>query len=213
MIQKNIYHIIDEIKEYDCQLICVSKTRNCEEIMEAYHMGIRDFGENHVQELIKKREQLPKDIHWHMIGHLQTNKVKDLLKEHIYLIHSVDSIKLSKEINKRVNYKQDILLEVNIANEESKYGFIPDKRILKEALIEIHKLNNINCIGLMCVAPNTTNPKENKKYFNELKALAHSLDLKVLSMGMTNDYIYACECGSTYIRVGTGIFGERDYSK
>ncbi len=213
MIEENIHHILEEIKNYDCQLICVSKTRTCEEIMEAYHMGIRDFGENHVQELIKKREQLPKDIRWHMIGHLQTNKVKDLLKEEIYLIHSVDSIKLAREIHKRCSHTQNILLEVNIANEESKYGFIPDKNILKEVLIEIYKLNHINCIGLMCVAPNTTNPKENEKYFNKLKDLAYSLDLKVLSMGMTNDYIYACKSGSSYIRVGTAIFGERNYSK
>lgn len=213
MIKKNIEKILEEIKNYNTKLICVSKTRTIEEIKEAYEIGIRDFGENHVKELIEKRKVLPKDINWHMIGHLQTNKVKDLLKEKVFLIHSVDSIKLAEEINKRVNYKQDILLEVNIANEESKYGFLPDTALLKETLQEISKLNNINCIGLMCVAPNTTNPKENKKYFSKLKDLANSLNLKVLSMGMTNDYIYACECNSTYIRIGTGIFGERNYSK
>ena len=213
MIKENIEKVLKDINNYDTKLICVSKTRTNEEILEAYNTGIRDFGENHVQELIKKREELPKDINWHMIGHLQTNKVKDLLKDKVFLIHSIDSIKLAKEINKRSSIKQDILLEINIANEESKYGFIPDEKLLKEILKEIQELENINCIGLMCVAPNTTNPEENTKYFNKLKDLGNTLNLKVLSMGMTNDYIYASKCGSTYIRVGTAIFGARDYSK
>ena len=147
MIKDNIKKIKEEIKDYNTKLICVSKTRTNEEILEAYNEGERDFGENHVQELIKKREELPKDINWHMIGHLQTNKVKDLLKDKVYLIHSVDSIKLAKEINKRTSIKQDILLEINIANEESKYGYIPDEKILKETLNEIKELEHINCIG------------------------------------------------------------------
>ena len=213
MIKENIKEIKEEIKDYNTKLICVSKTRTNEEILEAYNEGERDFGENHVQELIKKREELPKDINWHMIGHLQTNKVKDLLKDKVFLIHSVDSIKLAKEINKRTETIQDILLEINIANEESKYGFIPDEKLLKEILNEIKELEHINCIGLMCVAPNTPNPEENTKYFNKLKDLSNKLNLNILSMGMSNDYIYACKCGSTYIRVGTKIFGERDYSK
>ena len=148
-----------------------------------------------------------------MIGHLQTNKVKDLLKDKVFLIHSVDSIKLASEIDKRTITKQDILLEVNIAKEESKYGFIPEYNVIKDALDKINKMNNINCIGLMCVAPNTNNPEENIKYFNKLKELANKFSLDVLSMGMTNDYLYAVKCGSTYIRVGTGIFGPRDYTK
>ena len=213
MIKDNINKILDEISSFDTKLICVSKTRTCEEIMEAYNTGIRDFGENHVQELVEKRKNLPKDIRWHMIGHLQTNKVKELLDEEIYLIHSVDSLKLAKEINKRSKTNQDILLEVNIANEESKYGLKPNKEELFNVLEEIKLLPNINCIGLMCVAPNTDNPEDNTKYFELLKELGNSLDLKVLSMGMTNDYIYALRSGSTYIRVGTGIFGERAYSK
>lgn len=213
MIKENIFRINDEIKDYNAKLICVSKTRTNDEIMEAYNAGVRDFGENHVQELIEKRKSLPKDINWHMIGHLQTNKVKDLLKDKVFLIHSVDSIKLASEIDKRSVTKQDILLEVNIAKEESKYGFIPEYDVIKDALDKINKMNNINCIGLMCVAPNTNNPEENIKYFNKLKELANRLDLNVLSMGMTNDYIYAVKCGSTYIRVGTGIFGPRDYTK
>ena len=126
MIKENIFRINDEIKDYNAKLICVSKTRTNDEIMEAYNAGVRDFGENHVQELIEKRKSLPKDINWHMIGHLQTNKVKDLLKDKVFLIHSVDSIKLANEIDKRTITKQDILLEVNIAKEESKYGFIPE---------------------------------------------------------------------------------------
>ena len=213
MIEKNIKKILDEIKDYNCQLICVSKTRSCEEIMKAYNYGIRDFGENHVQEIIKKRDQLPKDIRWHMIGHLQTNKVKDLLKDDIFLIHSVDSIKLAKEINKRANKLQDILLEINIAEEESKYGFIPNKELLENTLKEISKLPRINCLGLMCVAPNTNKPEENTKYFCLLKEIGEYLNLPILSMGMSNDYIYACKANSSYIRVGTSIFGKRDYSK
>ena len=213
MIKENIKSILDEISDYDAKLIAVSKTRTIEEILEAYNVGIRDFGENHVQELIKKRELLPKDIRWHMIGHLQTNKVKDLLKDSIYLIHSVDSIKLAKEINKRSSIKQDILLEVNIGEEESKYGFKPSFDELKKVLDEIKDLNNINVVGLMCVAPNTDKPIDNKKYFDKLRILNEKLGLKVLSMGMSNDYDVAIKCGSTYIRVGTKIFGKREYKK
>ena len=213
MIKENIKSILDEINGYDAKLIAVSKTRTIEEILEAYNVGIRDFGENHVQELVKKREVLPKDIRWHMIGHLQTNKVKDLLKDSIYLIHSVDSIKLAKEINKRSSIKQDILLEVNIGEEESKYGFKPSFDELKKVLDEIKDLNNINVVGLMCVAPNTDNPIDNKKYFDKLRLLNDKLGLKVLSMGMSNDYDVAIKCGSTYIRVGTKIFGKREYKK
>lgn len=213
MIKDNIKSILDEISDYDAKLIAVSKTRTIEEILEAYNVGIRDFGENHVQELVKKRVLLPKDIRWHMIGHLQTNKVKDLLKDSVYLIHSVDSIKLAKEINKRSSIKQDILLEVNIGEEESKYGFKPSFDELKKVLDEIKELENINVVGLMCVAPNTDNPIDNKKYFDKLRLLNDKLGLKVLSMGMSNDYDVAIKCGSTYIRVGTKIFGKREYKK
>ena len=213
MIQNNIKKILDDISNYNTKLICVSKTRSNDEIMEAYNMGMRDFGENHVQELIRKRKELPKDINWHMIGHLQTNKVKDLLKEEVFLIHSVDSIKLANEINKRALKKQDILLEVNIACEESKYGFIPEKSVLGDAINQINELPNINCIGLMCVAPNTLNPEDNIKYFKLIRELANYLNLSIVSAGMTNDYIYACEEGSNYIRIGTAIIGERNYNK
>ena len=211
MIEENIKKIQEEIKKYKVTLICVSKTRSIEEIKKAYQTGIRDFGENTVKELIEKRKLLPKDIKWHMIGHLQTNKVKSLLEEDVFLIHSIDSIKLAKEISKRSKHSQDILLEINIAEEESKYGFSPNLKELKEVLKEIQILPNIHCLGLMCVAPNTENPKENKKYFKKLKTLANNLNLQTLSMGMTNDYIYACEENSTYIRIGTAIFGKRNY--
>ncbi len=213
MIKNNIHKILEEIKDFPVELICVSKTRSLEEIMEAYNEGIRDFGENTVQELVWKRENLPKDIRWHMIGHLQSNKVKELLREDVFLIHSVDSIKLAIEINKRARSRQDILLEVNIAEEESKYGFLPDLDLLENVLQELKHLNNIHVIGLMCVAPNTKNPKDNILYFQKLKDLATQLHLSILSMGMTNDYLYACKSGASYIRVGTGIFGERDYKK
>ena len=213
MIKDNIKKILDEISHYDCKLIAVSKTRTNDEIMEAYQVGIRDFGENHVKELVEKRKVLPKDINWHMIGHLQTNKVKELLDEDVFLIHSVDSIKLAKEISKRAKKKQDILLEVNIAKEEAKYGFNPDYEELKNVLEEISLLDNINCIGLMCVAPNINNPEDNREYFNLLRDLSTNLGLSTLSMGMTNDYLVASSCGASYIRVGTGIFGERDYTK
>ena len=211
MIKDNINKVLNNIKDYNTQLICVSKTRSNDEIMEAYNAGMRDFGENKVQELVDKRDALPKDIRWHMIGHLQTNNLKDLLKEKVFLILSVDSVKLACEINKRSNNKQDILLEVNIGEEESKFGFKPEKNELKKAFDEISNLPNINCIGLMCVAPKTDNPEETIKYFELLKELNDYLGLKVLSMGMTNDYIYACKCGANYIRIGTAIFGERDY--
>ncbi len=212
MIKDNIHKILDSINN-NTQLICVSKTRSNAEIMEAYNMGMRDFGENHVNELIEKRKSLPKDIRWHMIGHLQTNKVKALLEDDVFLIHSVDSIKLANEINKRARKRQDILLEINIAGEEAKYGFKPDTLEIKNVLDIINNLENINCIGLMCVAPNTSNPEDNRKYFELLKKIGNNTGLNTLSMGMTNDYIIASEVGSTYIRVGTGIFGERDYTK
>ena len=177
------------------------KCPNCKTVFQIneqdYDSIVKQIRDNEFEREIKTREK-----------QFQDDKEKTLKIQEAELKNET-----AKEINKRVNYKQDILLEVNIANEESKYGFLPDTTLLKETLQEISKLNNINCIGLMCVAPNTTNPKENKKYFSKLKDLANSLNLKVLSMGMTNDYIYACECNSTYIRIGTGIFGERNYSK
>ena len=210
MIKDNIKNIQINLK--NSKLIAVSKTKPVSDIFEAYEVGIRDFGENHVQEILEKKEQLPDDIRWHMIGHLQTNKVKDIVDK-VYLIHSVDTVKLAKEIDKQAKKKNivvNILLELNIAKEESKYGF---KVELDDAIKEISLLSNVCIKGLMCVAPYTPTPEDNRKYFKEMNDLKKKYNLEILSMGMSNDYIIADEEGSTYVRVGTKIFGERDYSK
>ena len=210
MLKDNLKLVLNTIDNKD-KLIAVSKTKPVEMIKELYDLGIKDFGENKVQELINKIDKLPNDIRWHMIGHLQTNKVKDIIDK-VYLIHSVDSIKLANEINKQAIKKDinvNILLELNIANEDSKYGFNINE--LDNAIENISKLSNITIKGLMCVAPNTDNPKNNRKYFKKMKELANIHNLEILSMGMSNDYLIALEEGSTYVRIGTKIFGERIY--
>ena len=212
MIKENIQKIQKEISNSNTTLIAVSKTKPINDIMEAYNCGIRDFGENHVQELIKKVHELPKDIRWHLIGHLQKNKVKYVVNDNVFLIHSVDSIDLAKEISKRAflnNVNMKILLEVNVANEESKWGFKVDE--IKPAFEEISKLSNIKVLGLMTVAPHTDNLEEIRTYFKELKKIKNELRLEILSIGMSNDYKIAVEEGSNYIRIGTNIFGERNY--
>ena len=211
MIENNIKNILEELK--NSKLIAVSKTKPVNDILEAYEAGVRDFGENHVQEILEKYDKLPKDIRWHMIGHLQTNKVKDIVDK-VYLIHSVDSIKLAKEIDKQAKKKDiivDILLEINIALEESKYGFKVED--LDVAIKEIDLFDNLCIKGLMCVAPYTQKPEDNRKYFKKMFELKNKYNLEILSMGMSNDYKIAIEEGSTYVRVGTKIFGERDYTK
>ena len=211
MIRDNILSILSNIGK--AKLIAVSQTKPVEMIKEAYDVGIRDFGENKVQELLSKIDKLPDDINWHMIGHLQTNKVKDIIGK-VYLIHSVDSVKLAKVIDreaKKKNITANILLEINIANEESKYGF--DVLELDRSIDEINQLDNIKILGFMCVAPNTDNPNSNRKYFKLMRELGDKYNYNILSMGMSNDYMVAIEEGSTYIRVGTKIFGERDYKK
>ncbi len=211
MIKESIKKIESELK--NSKLIAVSKTKPVEDIMEAYEAGIKDFGENHVQEILEKKDKLPSDIRWHMIGHLQTNKVKDVVDK-VYLIHSVDTVKLAKEIDKQAKKKDlvvNILLELNIANEESKYGFKVEE--LDEAIKEISLLDNVKVQGLMCVAPYTPTPEDNRVYFKEMNDLKNKYNLEILSMGMSNDYIIADAEGSTYVRVGTKIFGERDYTK
>lgn len=207
MIEKNLLEIKKELK--DTNLIAVSKTKPIEMIKEAYNLGIRDFGENKVQELLAKIDKLPKDIKWHMIGHLQTNKVKDIVDK-VYLIHSVDSIKLAKVIDKEANKKNiipNILIEINIANEESKFGFKIEE--IDNVIKEIKKLKNINIEGLMCIAPFTVNPEDNRKYFKQMNKLKEKYNLNILSMGMSNDYKIAIEEKSNYVRIGTKIFGER----
>ena len=195
-------------------LVAVSKTKSNEEILKAYDLGIRDFGENYVQELIKKMDSLPNDIKWHMIGHLQTNKVRDIVKRNIYLIESVDSIKLMKEINKEAiknNKTISILIEVNIANDINKTGCnINDL----DTLINTSKeLSNIDLKGLMAIAPHTDDIDKIRESFKKMKSLKSKYNLELLSMGMSNDYKIAIEEGTDIIRIGTKIFGERVYNK
>lgn len=200
-------------------LIAVSKTKPVEDLMEAYELGMRDFGENKVQELCDKYEQLPKDIRFHMIGHLQKNKVKYLIGK-VYLIHGVDSLALAETIQKesaKRNEHTDILLEVNVANEETKFGLRPEDTL--EVARQIALLPNVHIKGLMTIAPYVENPEDNRQYFVALREL--SIDIKkqnidnvcmdILSMGMTGDYQVAVSEGATYVRVGTGIFGARNY--
>ena len=207
--------IIEEIKNEISQettLVAVSKTRTNEEMLEAYNLGLRDFGENYVQELIKKMDTLPDDIKWHMIGHLQTNKVKDIVKRNIYLIESVDSIKLAKEINKEAiknNKKVKILIEVKISQDPNKTGC--SKEEVDNLIEEVKQLSNINLQGLMTIGPNTEDKDIIRESFKEMKQLKDKYNLPLLSMGMSNDYKIAIEEGSNIIRVGTKIFGERVY--
>ncbi len=207
---------INELKKEigSVTLVAVSKTKSNEEILKAYDLGIRDFGENYVQELIKKMDSLPSDIKWHMIGHLQTNKVRDIVKRNIYLIESVDSIKLMKEINKEAiknNKIINILIEVNIANDINKTGCnINDL----DDLIEFSKsLSNINVKGLMAIAPHTDNIEDIRSSFKQMKLLKTKYNLELLSMGMSSDYKIAIKEGTNIIRIGTKIFGERVYKK
>ena len=202
-------------------LIAVSKTYPAEAISTLYEHGCRDFGENKVQELLEKYETLPKDIRWHMIGHLQRNKVKYIVDK-VYLIHSVDSLRLAEEISKEAlkkNVTVNILIEVNVAQEESNFGLKTEET---EALVEqISALPGICVKGLMTIAPYVENAEENRQYFRNLKQLSvdimhkniDNVTMDFLSMGMSGDYMVATEEGATYIRVGTSIFGERDYSQ
>lgn len=204
----------------DVTLIAVSKTKPVSMLREAYALGCRDFGENKVQELLDKYEELPKDIRWHMIGHLQRNKVKYIIDK-VSLIHSVDSLRLAQEISSQAVKKQvdiDILLEVNIAGEESKFGIAREEAI--QLAEEAATLPHIHIKGLMTIAPFVSNPEDNREYFRQIRELSVDIEHKnidnvtmsVLSMGMTGDYTVAIEEGATMIRVGTGIFGERNYA-
>lgn len=202
-------------------LIAVSKTKPVEMLQEIYDAGIRDFGENKVQELTEKYEVMPEDMKWHMIGHLQRNKVKYIVDK-VELIHSVDSLRLAQEISKEAvkkNVTVSILIEVNIAGEETKFGL--SKEEVYTLVEEAAKLPNICIKGLMTVAPPVADPEENRPFFRKIKELSvditnkniDNVTMEILSMGMTNDYMVAIEEGATMVRVGTGIFGERDYSK
>ena len=201
----------------DVTLISVGKTKPVSMLLEAYEAGARDFGENKVQEILEKRPQMPEDARIHMIGHLQTNKVGQVIDKAV-LIHSVDSIHLAEKIEKEAGKRaliSDILLEVNAAREESKYGFFLEEVI--PALEIIGKFPHIRVKGLMTIAPNVENVEENRKYFTKLFQLYVDIKSKnidngtmdALSMGMTGDYEIAIEEGAPMIRVGTGIFGSR----
>ena len=201
-------------------LIAVSKTKPVDMIQEIYDAGIREFGENKVQEITSKKPQLPDDINWHMIGHLQRNKVRAVIDK-ACLIHSVDSLRLAQAISTEAvksNMTVSILLEVNMAGEETKFGFKPNE--VHDALQSIAGLPGIYVRGLMTSAPYVSNPEENRQYFRDMRQLCVDLKAKnidntsmdYLSMGMTNDFEVAVEEGATHVRVGTAIFGERNYN-
>jgi pyridoxal phosphate enzyme (YggS family) len=204
----------------DVTLICVTKTMPVEDLRQAYDAGQRSFGENRVQEINDKFPQLPKDIQWHMIGHLQTNKVKYLMDKAV-MIHSVDSAHLARAISKeavKAGRVMDILIEINAAGEESKFGLDYDGVL--SMIEEIAPLPGIRICGLMTVAPYTDDPETNRVFFRNLRELAVDIDrqsidnvsMTVLSMGMTGDFEVAIEEGATHIRVGTAIFGKRNYA-
>ena len=229
MIAENIELVRERIKAAclrsrrdpkEVTLIAVSKTKPASMIEEASLTGIRDFGENKVQEIMDKYPQLPSDIRWHMIGHLQRNKVKYIVDK-VALIHSVDSLRLAETIENEAakhNVTVPILIEVNVAQEESKFGLKTEEVL---SLVEsVAALPHINIKGLMTIAPYVEDPEENRGIFRQLKKLSvdiaakniNNVNMSVLSMGMTGDYQVAVQEGATMVRVGTGIFGERDYS-
>ncbi|RYE30622.1 MAG: YggS family pyridoxal phosphate-dependent enzyme [Sphingobacteriaceae bacterium] len=219
-IADNIRNLKKEIGDDDVKLIAVSKTKPAAVLMEAYDAGQRVFGENNVQELVEKQEQLPKDIEWHLIGHLQTNKVK-YIAPFISLIHSVDSLKLLQEIDKQATKNKrviDCLLQIYIADEETKFGLGFDEAIELLRSEEFSTLKNVRIIGLMGIATNTENSKQLKDEFYELHTFFDGVKLsyfrkedsfKELSIGMSGDYKIAIEEGSTMVRVGSLIFGQR----
>ncbi|MBE5927352.1 MAG: YggS family pyridoxal phosphate-dependent enzyme [Lachnospiraceae bacterium] len=230
MIKDNIKNINDIIKhtcensgrdENAAKLIAVSKTKPIELIQEAYDCGMRDFGENKVQEIVDKYPVLPKDIRWHLIGHLQRNKVKYIIDK-VYMIHSVDSVRLAEQIQKeaeKADVHMDILIQVNISNEDTKFGL--NENEVCSIIEEVSKFDRVHIKGLMTIGPMTDNEEDIRLVFKKLKQLSVDIQAKnidnvsmgVLSMGMSGDYTIAIEEGSTYVRVGTSIFGERNYSK
>lgn len=221
-ISKNLNNIKSQLPTH-VTLVAVSKTKPVADLMEAYDVGQRIFGENYVQELVEKQEQMPNDIQWHFIGHLQSRKVK-LIAPFVSLIHSVDSLKLLQEINKQAaknNRVIDCLLQVYIAEEESKFGL--DEQELDEILNEIQQnkenYKNIKIVGLMGMATFTENQNQIEKEFKHLKTIfdkyktlnTQHCQLNTLSMGMSGDYQLAISCGSTMVRIGSSIFGTRNY--
>ncbi|WP_343588883.1 YggS family pyridoxal phosphate-dependent enzyme [Flavobacterium sp.] len=215
-IKQNLTSIKSTLPEH-VTLVAVSKTKPVSDLMQAYEAGQRIFGENKIQEMTEKWEQMPKDIQWHMIGHVQSNKVK-FMAPYVTLIHGVDSLKLLQEINKQAlknNRIIDCLLQIYIAEEETKFGL--DENELNELLTssEFKELKNIRILGLMGMATFTEDQNQIKKEFTHLKSIFDSIqklqivDLKTISMGMSGDYQLAIECGSTMVRIGSSIFGGR----
>ena len=218
---KNLTQIKSQLPPH-VTLVAVSKTKPVSDLMEAYNAGQRIFGENKIQEMTDKWEQMPKDIEWHMIGHVQTNKVK-FMAEYVSLIHGVDSLKLLQEINKQAkkhNRVIDCLLQIHIAEEETKFGL--DEEELNHILIsdDYNSLENIRIVGLMGMATFTENQNQIEKEFNHLKTIFDKLNTipftqnlkpNILSMGMSGDYQLAISCGSTMVRIGSSIFGTRNY--
>lgn len=226
MIKENLEEVREKIRqacqrsgrrEEDVTLISVSKTKPVEMLREAYEAGSRDFGENRVQEIMEKYGQMPEDVRWHMIGHLQKNKVRQVIDKAV-LIHSVDTVELAEQIEKDAAKRDltvDILLEVNVAEEESKFGFRTEK--VEAAVMKIKEFPHVHIKGLMTIAPFVSNSEDNREVFKKLYQLyvdirsknIDNVNMSVLSMGMTGDYEVAVEEGATMIRVGTGIFGAR----
>lgn len=219
LIKINLLNIKSSIPE-NVTLVAVSKTKPIPDLMEAYDAGQRIFGENKIQEMAEKWEQMPKDIQWHMIGHVQTNKVK-FMAQFVSLIHGVDSLKLLEEINKQAqkhNRIIDCLLQIHIAEEETKFGLNEEElnEILSSAVFK--EMKNIRIVGLMGMATFTDNQNQIRKEFNHLKSIydlidaqpkTQNLEPKTISMGMSGDYQLAIECGSTMVRIGSSIFGGR----
>lgn len=217
-IQTNLQRIKSTLPE-NVTLVAVSKTKPVSDLMQAYEAGQRIFGENKIQEMVEKWEQMPKDIQWHMIGHVQTNKVK-FMAPFVSLIHGVDSLKLLQEINKQAQKNNriiDCLLQIHIAEEETKFGFDEEELEILLNSIEFQEMKNIRILGLMGMATFTDNQEKVKQEFTHLKAIFDSIQMQsvptlnfsTLSMGMSGDYKLAIECGSNMIRVGSSIFGSR----
>ena len=221
-VQQNINESCNKINRdpNEVTLIAVSKTKPVEMLKEAYDAGARVFGENKVQEIVDKYDQMPSDVKWHMIGHLQRNKVKYIVDK-VAMIHSVDSLRLAETIEKEAAKKAvivPILIEVNVAQEESKFGLKPEEVL--PFIEQIADFSHIRIKGLMTIAPYVDNAEENREIFRELKKLSvdiaakniNNVTMSVLSMGMTGDYMVAVQEGATMVRVGTGIFGARNYA-
>lgn len=221
-VQNNIKKACERVgrKPEEVTLVAVSKMKPLSDIEELLEAGQLEYGENYVQELCDKYENISKPVHWHMIGHLQTNKVKYIIDK-VSMVHSVDSVRLAEAIEKEAAKKDicmPVLIEVNVAGEESKFGLSVEEVL--PFLEEISSYEHLQVKGLMTIAPFVANPEENREVFQKLKKLSvdiaakniNNVNMSVLSMGMTNDYQVAVEEGATMVRVGTGIFGERDYS-